>query len=467
MKRYFSVYALAVIVPGALAAWLLVRLTDGSGGTAPEAGSSAEAAYRLLLAAAAVVAVAALGGWLARRVGQPAVVGELAAGIALGPSVLGALARGPQEWLFPDTVLPHLDTLAQFGVVFFMFLVGAELPSGSLRTSGRVGILIGHASIAVPFAMGTAMGLWLIDRYPPVHSSRTAYVLFIGLAVSITAFPVLARILAEQGLLGTRLGATGMTSAGISDVTAWVLLAAVISTVRGTSLTAAALSIVYVTLFAVLMLGVVQPLVAKAVARADAGELSRDAVCAGLVFLVLMSAFATDRMGLHAIFGPFMAGAIMPRGSRVIEDLTHRIQGVTVWFLLPLFFVTVGLRTDLGSLSGAGTWLVCLLIIAVAVLGKVASATVAAAATGEFTRRESLAIGAMMNCRGLTELIVLSVGVQLGVLNGELFSMFVFMALVTTAMTGPLLRRLLPPTPVPDTPPTAPAVPTGARRKII
>ncbi|MFJ3644411.1 cation:proton antiporter [Streptomyces sp. NPDC090108] len=460
MRRYLGVYALIVVLPVLAAAAVLATLTRHAGPathtTGPAAGAGAGAGvggvqpYQLLVAAAVVAGAAALGGAVARRCGQPAVVGELLAGLALGPSLLGACAPRAQQWLFPAPVLPHLDTLAQLGVVFFMFLVGAEVPSGTLRTRGPAGLVIGHASIAVPFLAGLLMAWWLHGRYPPAHTGRTAYLLFVALSFSITAFPVLARVLSERRLLHTPVGVTGLTAAGVGDATAWGLLAVVIALVRGTSLTAACLAVVFVTAFALVMWTAVAPLVARAVARAEQGRLSADAVCAALVCLILLSALATDRMGVHAIFGAFMAGVVMPRTSPLIGELRSRIQGVTVWLLLPLFFVSVGLNTQLRALDGAAAWAACALITVVAVTAKMAGAGAAALATGGHTRREALALGAMMNCRGLTELVVLSLGVQLGVLDDRLFAMFVCMALVTTAMTGPLLHRLLP---VPQGPP--------------
>ncbi|MEU1850926.1 cation:proton antiporter [Streptomyces sp. NPDC019990] len=450
MRRILSVYSITVLVP--IAAVVALLVTRGAGGPAnPATGHTSDGVggplFQLFIAASVVIAAAALGGTVARRLGQPAVVGELLAGFALGPSLLGALAPGVQHALFPASVLPQLDLLAQLGVVFFMFLVGAEMPSGLLRKSSRAGLVIGHASIAIPFLIGVAMALWLHGRYPSAGASLTAYLLFIGLSFAITALPVLARILAERRMLHSPLGVTGMAAAGIGDATAWSLLVAVIAIVRGTSLTSALLAVVYVTAFVLVMMAVVRPLLARTVRWAERRPSYRDAVSAGLICLILVSALATDRMGVHTIFGAFMAGAVMPRESPLFREIAGKIQGVTVWVMLPLFFATVGLRTELSTLVGWGAWLTCLAIVAVAVVAKVGSATVTALALGGHTRREALALGAMMNCRGLTELIVLNLGVQLGVLSPALFAMFVCMAVVTTAMTGPLLRWITPPPP--------------------
>ncbi|WP_018348299.1 cation:proton antiporter [Longispora albida] len=436
MRRYLGVYFLVVAVPIALAVLLVAWLASGDTTltSAPGKGNG-EIVYRLLIATSIVVAAAALGGALARRLGQPRVVGEIVAGLVLGPSVLGALAPGVMKALFPPLIVPHLDALAQFGVVFFMFLVGTELAPGALRSSGARGVIVGHASIALPFLAGVGMAWWLPGDGLP-------FILFVGLSFSITAFPVLARILSEQNLLRTPLGATGMTAAGIGDVTAWCLLAVVIAIVRGTSVMSAVLSMVYVLVFAAVMFWVVGPLVARVVARAERNHTPRVALYAGLVCLVLASALATEQIGVHAIFGAFLAGVVMPRDSALITELTSKIEGVTLWFMLPLFFATVGLKTSVGSLAGAGQWLVCAVIVVVAVTTKLSGTWIAARATGG-SAREATALGVMMNCRGLTELVVLNLGLQLGVLTPVLFVMFVIMALVTTAMTGPLLRRVV------------------------
>ncbi|MFF2627769.1 cation:proton antiporter [Kitasatospora griseola] len=459
MRRWISVYSITVLVPVAAAVALL--LTHHAGGATARAAAHPAGAggplFRLLIAASVVIAVAALGGAVARRCGQPAVVGELVAGFVLGPSVLGALAPQVQHSLFPASVLPQLDLLAQLGVVFFMFLVGAELPSGLLRRSTRTGLVIGHASTAIPFLIGISMALWLHHRYPSNGAGMTAYLLFIGLSFAITAFPVLARILAERRMLHSPLGVTGMAAAGIGDATGWSLLVVVIAIVRGTSVTSAVLAVAYMAAFVVIMMLVVRPLLARTLRWADRRPSVRDGVSAGLICLVLVSALATDRMGVHTIFGAFMAGVVMPRQSPLFREMAGKIHGITVWVMLPLFFAIVGLRTQLNTLSGTTAWLTCLAVLVVAVVAKFGSGTVAALSVGGYSRRESLAIGAMMNCRGLTELIVLNLGVELGVLTPALFAMFVCMALVTTAMTGPILRRVVPKQQPPAATPDGPA----------
>jgi Kef-type K+ transport system membrane component KefB len=447
--RYAGAYALFVAVPIAAVAIVAAMSTHVlAHKTGPLAAlASTNAVDRVLVAVAVVVAVAALGGAIARRLGQPAVVGELVGGVALGPSALGAADPSFQHWLFPTAAMPSLNVLAQLGVILFMFLIGAELAPGALRRSGGRAVVIGHAAMAPALLCGVVVALSLRGHYPSAQSGTMPFLLFIGLCFAITAFPVLARVLDEEKLIRTRIGTTGIAAAGIGDITAWCLLALVVAAVRQSSLGSAGAALGLVAAFAVAMVTLVRPAVARLVAWAekagpDAGSARKVTVSAGLVCLVLACGLATNAMGVHAIFGAFLAGVVMPRDNKLIKELITQIEGVVLWVMLPLFFMTVGLQTNLRSLTG-GSWLVCLAVIAIAVVAKVGGTSGAATAVGE-RPRTALALGAMMNCRGLTELIVLQLGLQLGVLSPSLFSIFVVMTLVTTAMTGPLLRRLLP-----------------------
>ena len=451
-RRYLWAYALLVAVPIAAAATLaalsthtLVRATGPLASAA-----STNAVDRVLVAVTAVVALAAGAGAVARRLGQPAVVGELAGGVALGPTVLGAVDPDVQHWLFPAAAMPSLTVLAQLGVILFMFGIGTELAPGALRRSGGRAVLIGHASMAPALLCGMAVAWPLRGRFPSPQSGTLPFLLFIGLCFAITAFPVLARVLTEENLIRTRIGGTGIAAAGIADVTAWCLLALVVAAVRQSSAGAAGAALCLVAAFAVVMVALVRPAVARLAAWAGrsgtgttGGGARRAALSAGLVCLVLASGLATNAMGVHSIFGAFLAGVVMPRDNKLIKELTGRVEGVVLWVMLPLFFMTVGLQTNLASLT-MSSWLICLIIVVIAVAAKAGGTSAAAAAVGE-RPRTALALGAMMNCRGLTELIVLQLGLQLGVLDHSLFSIFVVMTLVTTAMTGPLLRWLLPP----------------------
>ncbi|RDI67963.1 cation:proton antiporter [Nocardia pseudobrasiliensis] len=443
MRRYAFAYTALVIVPVACAV-LIFAYSGWAGRTSGASGAVAQSPVaRFLIAAVIVVIAAAVCGWAAQRVGQPKVVGELVAGLLLGPSALGALAPGLESALFPKVVLPHLDMLAQLGVIFFMFLVGMQTGHERLRENGARGVVIGHASIAVPFLGGILVAWSLYDRYSPPRADELAFALFIGLSFAITAFPVLARILQERKLINSRIGTTALAAAGIGDVTAWCLLAVIVALVQQASTVPAVLSLAAILAFTVLMLAVVRPLLARLLVRAD-GTTPPLIVSFGVpVCVLLSSAVATDLMGLHALFGAFLAGAVMPRREALLSELSAKLESLTLILLLPLFFVTIGLKTDVGAVTGGGL-LICVGLVAVAVATKFLGAGLAARAVG-FGRSDSLAVGSMMNCRGLTELVVLNIGYQLGILNGPLFTMFVLMTVVTTAMTGPLLMLLVKP----------------------
>jgi Kef-type K+ transport system membrane component KefB len=323
---------------------------------------------------------------------------------------------------------------------------GTPRVRGALRRSGGRAVVIGHASMAPALLCGMAVAWPLRGRFSSPQSGTLPFLLPTGLCFAIIAFPVLARVPTEENLIRTRIGGTAIAAAGIADITAWCLLALVVAAVRQSSAGAAGAALGLVAVFAVVMVTVVRPAVARLAAWAGrpgtgtSGAARRAALSASVVCLVLASGLATSAMGVHSIFGAFLAGLVMPRDNNLIKELTWRVEGVVLWVMLPLFFMTVGLQTNLASLP-ASSRLICLIIAAIAVAAKVGGTS--AAAAGE-RPRTALALGAMMNCRGLTELIVLQLGLQLGVLDQSLFSIFVVMTLVTTAMTGPLLRWLLP-----------------------
>ncbi|GIG59600.1 hypothetical protein Lfu02_39720 [Longispora fulva] len=434
-RRLPLVYAAFVVAPVAVALYLAwpagtATLTSRPPAAATPAALPADQVfYRLLLAALVVVAVAHAAGAFLRRLGQPPVVGEIAAGFLLGPSVLGLLAPGVEAALFPAGILPFLDVLAQLGLILFMFVVGRDLPLAELRGSGGTAIVVGHATIATPFLVGVLVARILPEGYRPPGVPALVFALFCGVALSVTAFPVLARILTDRGLADTPVGALGMATAGVGDVTAWCVLALVVTVVRGGSPVTVLRTVALTIAFGALMWWVVRPLLARYATSRVA-----------LLFVVLLSALATDRIGVHAIFGAFLAGVVMPRGSAVVAGFAQRVEGLTVWLMLPLFFATVGLRLHLEELGGQG-WLVLLFVLAAAVGGKVVGTLAPARAAG-LDLRTSVGLATMMNCRGLTEIVVLNVGLSLGVISPRLFAVLVAMALVTTAMTGPLLSRL-------------------------
>ncbi|MEU2059737.1 cation:proton antiporter [Streptomyces sp. NPDC013455] len=392
----------------------------------------------LLLAVPAVILACGAGARLARRVGQPPVVGEIAAGIALGPSLLGWLAPDAQHWLFPASVMPYLSALGNLGLLAFMFLIGLELDLGTLRRARGVAVAVSVSSLVVPFALGSLTALAMYDRLAAAHQDRLPFLLFIAIAMSITAFPVLARILIDRGMYTTPLGTVAMASAAVNDVCAWCLLAVVAAVSTSSSPDQALVTVAEAVGFALVMGYVVRPVLARLAGRA--GRVSESMVLVLVFSGVCLSSLATDRIGVHAVFGAFLFGAVTPRGSVPIERAAGRMQTFAVPVLLPLFFVGTGMNTDLTRLVGsAELWGWTALLLAVAMLGKWGGSTGAARLAGQ-SWRDAMSIGALMNCRGLTELVVLNVGLQLKVISIEVFSMLVVVALVTTAATTPALE---------------------------
>ena len=394
-----------------------------------------------------IVAARALGA-LARRVGQPAVVGEVVAGMLLGPTVLGRLAPSIPPWLFPHDV--PLKEIADLGLVFFMFLVGLELDTALMQKEGRRALVISLSGIAAPFVLGMLLGWPLasvnaagVFQEGTTHPPRVLiFALFLGSAMCITAFPILARIMVETGLYKAPVGISALCAAAVDDAIAWILLAAVIGLTKNGSAAEAVPALVLTVIFVIFMFTVVRRLLGRLEQRyLEQGHLSVDHVAIVLVG-VLLSALATEKIGIHAIFGAFIFGAVMPKKSGLARELTEKIEDFTVIVLLPVFFAVTGLRTNLFALNNVSLigWL--LLILATATVGKFVGTGLAARLTGS-TRKESVIIGALMNTRGLTELVILSIGLSLGVLSDRTFAMMVIMALATTVMAAPIVNRLV------------------------
>jgi Kef-type K+ transport system membrane component KefB len=395
----------------------------------------------LLLQIAVIVAVGRLLGRLARLARQPGVVAEIAAGILLGPSLLGALWPAAFAALFPAGSLDVLHAVAGLGLVLFMFIVGIEFDPGLLRGRGWTPVKVGLAGVAVPFALGAALALGASGSQGVPAEGRVLWVLFWGVALSITAFPVLARILAEGKLLRSRLGALTLACAAINDVTGWCILAFVVAAARAAGASAGLWTTVLAATYAAVMLLVVRPLMARIGARSGEG-LSLDRVALVLVLLFL-SAAATEAIGIHALFGAFLFGAIQPRTGGFAVAIVEKLETPVTVALLPLFFAYSGLRTEIGLISTAGDLALFGTIVAVAAAGKIGGSALAARWSG-MPWREAGALGALMNTRGLMELIVLNIGLDLGVIPPKIFTMMVLMALVTTLMTNPLLHWLHP-----------------------
>ena len=378
-------------------------------------------------------------GSIIQRIGQPRVIGEVLAGLLLGPSFLGWIAPGLSGVLFPVQSLGFLHALSQLGLVLFMFMVGLEVDVRELYGHGHAAVVISHASIMAPMALGAALSLYLYPRFAGPVAGFAGFALFMGVAMSITAFPVLARILTERKLLRSRMGAMAIACAAIGDATGWCVLAYVVAFVSASHssipvwLTVGGLPVfIAITWWAGRwsMRGTEEAWLAD-------GELSGNRQALLLVFL-LAAALATEALGLHLLFGAFVAGAIIPKHPGFGTYLIEKFEPLTVLLLLPLFFAYTGLRTSLGQIRGAQMWGICLLIIAVAVAGKLGGTGIAARLSG-FGWRESLALGSLMNTRGLMELVVLNIGLDIGIITPAIFSMMVVMAITTTMMAPPLL----------------------------
>jgi Kef-type K+ transport system membrane component KefB len=402
--------------------------------------SSGSTVMHVLLALAVIVLATNLVGALFRRLRQPQVMGEVVAGILLGPSFLGWLAPQVASRLITGDVVPYLSVISQIGVVLYMFLVGVELDIELLRRRTQASILISHTSIVVPFLLGSALALWLYPSYAIGGVPFTSFALFAGVAMSITAFPVLARILTDRGMQKSPTGVLALACAAANDVTAWCLLAFVVAVTRaqpGKIFSVLGLTAAYI----LFVLFVAKPgMLWLARKREREGQTSRGmfaAVCSA----ILLAAFATEWIGIHALFGAFLLGAMLPHDSALARDLQAKCEDLVSALLLPLFFAFTGLRTQIGLLNSGREWVVCGVIILVASLGKFGGSYAAARFAG-VEWREAASLGVLMNTRGLMELIVLNVGLDLGVLSPELFAMFVVMALVTTLATSPVLEGL-------------------------
>ncbi len=402
---------------------------------------------RVFIEIALIIVVARLAGAAARRVRQPAVVGEIIAGIMLGPSLLGLINEDLPTDLFPLDTRPFLGIIAQLGLIIFMFIVGLELDMGLIRGKGRVAAVTSISSVILPFSLGLLASIVLHDAYGVVNGEEVEWLhfaLFIGAAMSVTAFPVLARILTERRMHRTRLGVLTLACAAVDDVLAWSLLAAVIAVVGGEGHLDAHWVVLLSLAYGAGMILLIRPLLVRVVDRYQAaGRLTPDILA--IVFVgILVSAYLTSEIGIHAIFGAFFFGAIFPRegAHQLFHDVLDRLELMTVLLLLPVFFVVTGLNVDITGLGTDGLGYL-LLVLFVACTGKFVGATLGSRSQG-VPPRQAMAIGVLMNTRGLTELVILSIGREVGVLNDEMFTIMVVMAVFTTVITEPLLRVLYP-----------------------
>ena len=456
MKKYKNTIFYLVITGGftALMYWIITKgkhLEAAKTIETPESGNGswsdflASMQYNfqdplaiLLAQIITIILVARVFGWIFKKIGQPSVIGEIIAGIVLGPSLLGLYFPEFSSTLFPVESLGNLKFLSQIGLILFMFVIGMELDLKVLKNKANDAVVISHASIVIPFALGIGLSYFVYNQFAPEGVKFLSFSLFMGIALSITAFPVLARIVQERGIHKTKLGAIVITCAAADDITAWCILAVVIAIVKAGTFVSSLYIIMLAILYVVAMIFIVKPFLKRI------GDLygSKDTIIKPVVaifFLVLiLSSYATEVIGIHALFGAFMTGAIMPDVSKFRTIFIEKVEDVALILLLPLFFVFTGLKTEIGLLNDPYLWKVTGFIILVAVVGKFLGSALAAKFVGQ-SWRDSLTIGALMNTRGLMELIVLNIGLELKVLTPEVFTMMVIMALVTTFMTGPAL----------------------------
>lgn len=424
------------------------------GTAAMAAASTAKPVDVVLHVMATLVAVILLGtalGWACRWIGQPPVIGEVIAGIALGPSLLGAVWPDGMHLLIPsiaadpkEQVPAAIKAVSTLGVVLYMFLVGLELNAARLKKQARSAVAVSHASIVLPFVLGSALALCLYRGFAPDGVPFTSFALFMGVAMSITAFPVLARILTDRKMERTELGIVALGCAAADDVTAWCLLALIVGVAQSELAGVAAVTAQALAFIALVIL-VVRPLAARLSSKIDAtsGPL-HPLVVSGMFLAVLTSAMTTEAIGIHALFGAFLLGAVIPHDGRLAREFTAKLKDPVTVLLLPAFFAYTGMRTQIGLVSTGEDWLWCGAIVLVATLGKFGGAMIAARLTGQ-SWRDSTTLGALMNTRGLMELIALNIGLDMGVISPALFAMMVIMALVTTATTSPVVSLLLRP----------------------
>jgi len=398
---------------------------------------------KLVLQIGVILVVARIVGMLFRKIRQPQVVGEMVAGILLGPSLLGWAAPALSNALFPAASLGYLNALSQVGLVLFMFLIGVFLNPAELRNHGYAALLTSHVSIVTPFSMGAALALMLYRPLSNAHISFMSFALFMGAAMSITAFPVLARILTERNLLRSRMGTLAIACAAVDDITGWCILAYIVVFIRSEKASMPAwLTLGGALAYVLVMLFGVRRLLPRFETHFRKEGRHTESAISLMIILALASALVTEWLGIHLVFGAFLMGAIMPKSPEFIRSFEDKMESVTVVVLLPLFFAFSGLRTNIGMVRG-NLWLYFLVVMAVAIAGKFGGSMLAAHMAG-IPWRDAASLGILMNTRGLMELIALNIGLDIGVISQTVFTIMVLMALVTTFMTSPLLECVYP-----------------------
>lgn len=393
----------------------------------------------LLIQIIAVLLMVRLFGYLFSLIRQPSVIGEIVAGIVLGPSVLGFFFPDAFQFLFPVESLTNLELLSQVGLILFMFVIGMELDFSVLKNKINETLVISHAGILVPFFLGILASFWIYETYAAAQTPFMPFALFIGISMSITAFPVLARIIQERNMTKTPLGTLAIASAANDDVTAWCLLAVVIAISKAGSFASALYSVGLAAVYIAVMFMAVRPFLKKVGEVYANQEAINKTFVAFILLNLIISSCTTEIIGIHALFGAFMAGVVMPSNIGFRKVMMEKVEDISLVFFLPLFFAFTGLRTEIGLINSPELWIVCLLLVTVAVAGKLGGCAVAARLVGE-SWKDSLTVGTLMNTRGLMELVALNIGYEMGVLPPSIFVILVIMALVTTFMTTPLLH---------------------------
>jgi len=401
----------------------------------------AEPSAMMLLQIISILIASRLFGHLFAKMGQPTVIGEILAGIILGPSLLGKIFPEAFNFLFAPGSLSNLYILSQVGLILFMFTIGMELNLRDLKGKLSSTLVISHSSIVFPFLFGMILAYLLYSEFAAGHTDFVSFALFVGISMSITAFPVLARIVQEKGHTKTHLGTMALTCAAIDDVTAWCMLAAIIAIAKTGSISGSLYTIGLSLIYVGMMFGVIRPFMKRIGEIYKNSELVNKSIVAFLFLILMLSALATQLIGIHALFGAFLAGVIMPPLPAFRKMIIDKVEDVSVTLLLPLFFVFTGLRTEIGLLNTPYLWGICAMVILVAILGKFGGGAISARFMGE-SWHDSLSIGVMMNTRGLMELIVLNIGYEMGILPPTVFVMLVIMALFTTFMTTPMMTLI-------------------------
>ncbi|MDQ3980533.1 MAG: cation:proton antiporter [Actinomycetota bacterium] len=417
---------------------------QGGGARDPRSKINADKVlWHILLGGAFIIVTARVFGRLAHKFHQPHLIGQIIGGILLGPSLLGQIWPSAFEFLFPENVMTYLDVLAQLGLIFYMFIVGIELDFRLLRDRDDAVNRMTLVGIVPPLVLGVVLAPWFHPRFAG-DESFLPFALFLGVAMSATGFPVLARILTDRGLFKTRIGRLALTVGASTYVATWCLLAIVLVAARASGFLGTVLTIAVLMLFIAFMVYGLRPVLQRVSSYYERRGALSGTFLAALFVGLLLSALITDKLKLHVIFGAFLFGVIMPHASKFVGELTEKLEDFSVVFLLPFFFAFSGIRTDIFAIGGsASRWLMTLAILAVAILGKWGGSKLAARFAG-LDWREAGALGVLVNCRGLTELIILNIGFQLGILSPALFAMLVIMAVVTTLMTEPALARYYP-----------------------